>query len=165
MIAFTPFINTHDVAPILSQIAIFGGATQFQLGEIFARLEEGVVQKGEHVFRKGDDPSHIYIIKSGIIELLIPGEDVTILKKRLKTGDCFGHAALMGLQPHAVSAVASEDSEIIVLSKRAMHQLRHEDIELFALLTLNIGRELARRLKYTDEMLVDFMVLIRSHRH
>jgi CRP/FNR family transcriptional regulator, cyclic AMP receptor protein len=155
MITFSPLNNTREVLPILSRIAIFGGATESQQQEIFRRLEIGVIEKGSYIFQKGDEPSHIYIVKSGEIELLIPGADVTIQKKKLGIGECVGQVALMSMQSHAVSAVAGERSELIVLSRRAMHQLRHEDIELFALLMMNIARELARRLNFTDEMLLD----------
>jgi hypothetical protein len=51
--------------------------------------------------------------------------------------------------------VAGQTSEVIVLSRRALHQLRHEDITLFALLMMNIARELARRIIFTDKMLLD----------
>ena len=155
MICFSPLKNTREVLPILSRIAIFGGATELQQDNLFRRLEIGMIKKGEQIFSKGEEASHIYIVKSGQIELLIPSADVTIHKTKLGVGECFGQVALMSLQPHAVSAVASADSEIIVLSRRAMHQLRHDDIELFALLIMNIARELARRLKFTDEMLLD----------
>lgn len=154
MISFSPLNNTREVLQILSQIAIFGGATKFQQEEIFRRLETGLIERGQPIFCKGEEASHIYIVKSGGIDLSIPGDNVTIQKKRLGVGECFGQVALMSMQPHAVSAVAGEDSEIIVLSRRALHQLRHEDIELFALLMMNIARELARRLKFTDEMLL-----------
>jgi CRP-like cAMP-binding protein len=152
---FAPLKNPREVFPILSRIAIFGGATEFQQEEIFRRLETGVIQKGEYIFHKGDDPSHIYIVKSGEIELSIPGAEVTIQKKKLGVGECFGQVALMSMTPHVISAVAGEKSEIIVLSRRALHQLRHEDIDLFALLMMNIARELARRLVFTDKMLLD----------
>jgi CRP-like cAMP-binding protein len=58
---------------------------------------------------------------------------------------------------HALTAVVFEDSEIIVLSRRALIQLKHEDLELFALLVMNIARELARRLMLTDAMLLHAM--------
>lgn len=155
VIRFSPLKNCREVYSILSQIAIFGGATEVQQEEIFRRLESGIIPKGEHIFHKGDDASHIYIVKSGEVELSIPGNEVTIQKKKLGIGECFGQVALMSMQPHAVSAMACETSEIIVLSRRALHQLRHEDITLFALLMMNIARELARRLIFTDKMLLD----------
>jgi CRP-like cAMP-binding protein len=155
VIAFAPLTNSSEVLPILSRIGIFGGATEFQQEEIFRWLEVGTVQQGEYIFEKGEEPSHIYIVKRGAIELLIPSADVTIQKKTLGVGECFGQVALMSMHRHAISAVASECSEVIVLSRRSLHQLRHEDIELFALLIMNIARELARRLTFTDEMLLN----------
>jgi CRP-like cAMP-binding protein len=142
---FFPLKNCREVYPILSRIAIFGGADEVQQQEIFDRLETGIIPKGEHIFHKGDEASHIYIVKSGEVELSIPGTEVTIQKKKLGIGECFGQVALMSMQPHAVSAMAVETSEVIVLSRGALHQLRHEDINLFALLMMNIARELARR--------------------
>ena len=128
---------------ILSRISIFGGITDTQQQELFSRLEVGSIKEGQFVFQKGDDPSHIYIVKSGYIELFIPDKEATIKKKRLGVGECFGQVAVMSIHQHTVSAVAAEDTEFIVLSKHALHQLHHEDVELFALLMMNIARELA----------------------
>ncbi len=151
---FLPLENIEEVISILSQISIFGGVSETQQNEIFNRLEIGCWKKGDFIFRKGDEPSHIYIVKSGLIELFIPDKDVMVEKKRLGIGECFGQVALMSIHQHTVSAVAVEDSEVIVFSKRLLHQLHHEDISLFALLMMNIARELARRLQWTDELLI-----------
>ena len=154
MHAFVPLEDPKPVLSILSQISLLGGFTDRQQSEIFTRLETGVFRRGEYVFQRGDEPSHIYIVESGAIELLIPQDGTVIEKKRLGIGDCFGQVAVMSIHQHTVSALAIEDSEVIVLSRQALHQLRHEDIELFALLMMNIARELARRLQYMDEMLL-----------
>jgi CRP/FNR family transcriptional regulator, cyclic AMP receptor protein len=160
---FNPLNNPREVFQILSRIAIFGGATEAQQQEIFRRLETGTIAKGDYIFEKGDEPSHIYIVKSGEIELSIPGAEVTIQKKKLGVGECFGQVALISMQAHVISAMAAETSEIIVLSRGALHQLRHEDINLFALLMMNIARELARRLVFTDKMLLDSYQLEEKH--
>ena len=144
-----------DVIAILAQISIFGGVTDAQRNKIFSRLETGKIAQGQFVFHQGDEPSHIYIVRSGCIELLIPDKDVMIEKKRLGVGECFGQVAVMSIHPHTVSAVALEDTEFIVLSKHALHQFHHEDVELFALLVLNIARELARRLQFMDRLLLE----------
>ena len=151
---FTPLENPGEVIAILSQISIFGGVTDAQQQEIFSRLQTGVFKRGEFIFQKGDEPSHIYIVKSGLIELFIPDKEAMVGKKRLGVGECFGQVALMSIHQHTISAVALEDSEVIVFSKRLLHQLHHEDITLFALLMMNIARELARRLQFMDELLI-----------
>ena len=72
IIPFVPLENSQDVISILSRILVFGGITDDQQNEIFCRLEIGSVQKGQFVFQRGDEPSHTYIVKSGLIELFIP---------------------------------------------------------------------------------------------
>ena len=55
---------------------------------------------------------------------------------------------------NTASFVAAEDCELIVLSRQALNKLRGNDLKLFSLLILNLARELARKLQYTDEMLL-----------
>lgn len=157
MNTFTPLTDVKSVLSILSHISIFGGVTELQRDEIFRRLESTVVRKGDYVFRQGDEPSHIYIVKSGAIDLLFSDNHVVLEKKELRVGECFGHVALISMNKHTLAAVAIEDAEIIVLSRRALIQLKHENLELFALLIMNIARELARRLIFTDAMLLRAM--------
>jgi CRP-like cAMP-binding protein len=154
---FTSLTDIESVLPILSDIALFGGMSDRQLSEISQWLERGVFTRGEYIFQKGDDPSHIYIVKKGKIDLLIADREVILQKKTLAVGDCFGQASLMAMQRHAATAIALEDSEVIVLSKQALLRLQREDRELFSLLMMNIARELARRLKLTDEILLHYL--------
>ncbi len=161
MKTFVPLHDVEPVRPILSDIAIWGGVTDEQREKIFKRLELGAFSEGEYIFQKGDEPSYIYIVKSGKIGLLISDEEVTIEKKVLGSGECFGEASLLAMQRHTTSAVALENSEVMVLSRQALLQFRGEDIHLFALLMMNIARELARRLKLTDDILLYY---IQSHK-
>jgi CRP/FNR family cyclic AMP-dependent transcriptional regulator len=154
---FVPLEDIESVVPILSDIAIWGGVTEEQSDKIFKQLETGIFKEGEHIFKKGDEPSHIYIVRKGKIGLLIIDQQINLLKKTLVTGECFGVASLMAMRRHTSTAIALENSEVLVLSREALWQLRREDIELFALLMMNIARELARRLKLTDDILLQYM--------
>jgi len=158
---FVPLEDVESVIPILSDIAIWGGVTEGQCRKIFERLEIGLFKEGESVFEKGDEPSHIYIVKKGKVGLFIVDRQVNLEKKTLIRGECFGVASLMAMRIHTSTAIALEDSEIMVLSRQALWELRRDDIELFALLMMNISRELARRLKLTDDILIQYM---QAHR-
>ena len=102
---------------------------------------------GQQVIRGTEQPELV-------LRELLRDEKMVLEKKKLGVGECFGQAALMSMHKHAITAVATEESEVIVLSRHALNQLRHEDLALFALLMMNIARELARRLRLTDEMLI-----------
>jgi CRP-like cAMP-binding protein len=157
MKSFVPLDNIDSVLSILSQIAIWGGLSDDQSSKVFKKLEIGIYEKGEYIFRKGDQPSHIYIVKSGKIDLFISDQDIVIEKETLTAGGCFGVAALMAMETHMGTAIAREDSEILVMSRQSLLELGHEDIRLFALLMMNIAREIARRLKLTDDILLNYV--------
>jgi CRP/FNR family transcriptional regulator, cyclic AMP receptor protein len=63
----------------------------------------------------------------------------------------------MAVQSHMVTALAAEETELMVLSREALLGLQHDDIKLFALLMMNIAREIARRLKLTDDILLQYV--------
>jgi CRP-like cAMP-binding protein len=76
------------VTEILTKISVWGGITDEQQEKIYKLLEIGTFKKGEYIFRKGDQPTHIYIIKSGRVDIFLSNEDVNIQKERVETGGC-----------------------------------------------------------------------------
>jgi CRP/FNR family transcriptional regulator, cyclic AMP receptor protein len=155
MNTFTPLKDVNSVISILAKISFLGGVSDAQRGRIFRLIETGRFKKGEFISKKGEPPSHISIIVKGQVDLLITDNDTAIKKRAFGVGDCFGEAALMSMNNLTASFVAAEDSEIVVISKRALNQLRHEDLELFCILIMNIARDLARKLQYSDEILLE----------
>ena len=151
----SPLADFESVRPIISQLRLFGGVTDSQFATILRRVEVWTLRDGDVVFRKGDEPMHIYIVKSGKIDLQLTEQDVVIHKHQLQVGECFGEASLMSMHKHTSTAIAAVDSEIMVLSRKALIDLKHEDVMLFALLMMNLARELARRLYITDQMLLE----------
>lgn len=157
MRTFTPLKDLNSIVPILSKIAIFGAMNNTQLGMVFGKLERALFKPGEMIFDKEAEPDYIYIVKQGKINLSISDDQVTLNKKVLGVGDCFGIASLIAIHRHTTMAQAMEESEIMVLSRNALIELHQEDIHLFALLMMNIARELARRLELTDNILLHYL--------
>ncbi|WP_028893865.1 hypothetical protein [Syntrophorhabdus aromaticivorans] len=62
MKTYNPLKDIDSVIAILSRISVWGGFTSEQQAKIYNRLEVGTFKKGEYVFRKGDQPTHIYIV-------------------------------------------------------------------------------------------------------
>ena len=56
----------------------------------------------------------------------------------------------------SATALAVEDTELMVLSQRALHSLHKDDPDLFGLLVLNIAREACRRLHKTDQTFLHY---------
>jgi len=154
MKAYTPLGNIQLVRPILSKISFLGGVTDEQLDRMAPFFETATFETGEYVARQDEEPSHIHIIKKGTISLVISAHGCSVSKRNFQVGDSFGEAAMLSMINHTASFVAAEPSELIVLSRRALNQLRKDDADLFCRLILNLARDLARKLQYTDEMLL-----------
>ena len=147
-------ISANEIAQIFdmsSKFALFGGLSSEQIHMILTHSEILRVKKGDYVFRRGDSPKEIYIILGGRIGFYL--EDMTI--KEFSTGFSFAESALIGIQFQVVDAKALEDSELLIISKRKLMQLFHDDSVVFGIFILNIARELARRLAMVGELLLN----------
>ena len=151
---YLPLEDPDSLMPILSRIAFLGAVTDEQREEVCKFLEVGTYHKGEYVSRRGEQPSHIYIISKGKVNLELTDEQVVLNKREFNVGDCFGEAALLAMKNNTASFVAAEDSELVVLSRKSLNRLRNKNPKLFTLLILNLARELARKLQFTDEIML-----------
>jgi CRP-like cAMP-binding protein len=121
-------------------------------------LEKVGFREGEAIFEEGDKPSHIYVVRSGRVKLVVNRDDTPLELIEFEQGDCFGEASVIGIQPHGATAVAVEDAELIILSRDALLSLYKTDLELYSILILNIAREACRRLHKSDEILLRYVL-------
>ena len=151
-------LEIDEVLPILNEISIFAGLSDVQLRKLFQLLRKTSYKAGEKVFEEGEEPSHIYIVQSGSVKLVVNAEDTPLELIVFEEGQCFGETSVIGIQPHAATAVCVEDTELIVLSRNTLLSLYKSDLELFSTLILNIAREACRRLAKTDEILLHYVI-------
>lgn len=154
---YLPLVNIEEVLSILNKIAIFGGLSDKQLYVIFKILKKTFYRRGEIIFRKGDYPSHIYIVKKGKVKLYLEAEGVKFELIEFSTGDCFGETALIGIQPHTANSLATEDVELMVLEGKDLFSLYYTHRDVFAMVILNIAREVSRRLSLTDNTILHYV--------
>ncbi|MBC8469369.1 MAG: cyclic nucleotide-binding domain-containing protein [Planctomycetes bacterium] len=154
----SPFLDIEDVLPILSKISIFAGLSRKQLDTLFRLLEKARYKAGKHVFNEGEQPSHIYIVTSGSVKLVANANQTPLELIVFEEGQCFGETSVIGILPHDATAISVEDTELIVLSRKALLSVFKVDLELFSILILNIAREACRRLHKTDEILMHYVL-------
>ena len=78
---------------------------------ILKDLFEFSMEKGRVLFQENDDGKYFYIVKSGILELLIKGER----KKLFKEWDCFGELALLQKCKRTGTVKCISEVELFVL--------------------------------------------------
>ncbi|MCP4261644.1 MAG: cyclic nucleotide-binding domain-containing protein [Planctomycetes bacterium] len=153
-----PLLDIEEILPVLNKISIFAGLSEKQLYTLFQLLEKGQYKAGENIFNEGQKPSHIYIVQSGRVKLVVDAKETPLELIVFEEGQCFGETAVIGIQTHAATAISVEDTELIVLSRKALLSLFKTDLELFSILILNIAREACRRLHKTDEILMHYVL-------
>lgn len=147
----------------LSTTPFFGGLTRPALAAVEAMLRPRALPSGASVFREGDQGSSLFVVRSGTVGVYHrgpPGEpDVKLT--RLGPGDFFGEMTLIEMQPRSASVTAESDAELLELRSADLYRLYQQDMKSYVLVLLNMNRELCRRLRRTNERLVEWA----SHAH
>jgi CRP/FNR family cyclic AMP-dependent transcriptional regulator len=152
------FSHAKEVLAMLNDISIFAGLDESQLQILFQELEEVSYGQGDVIFEQGSEPSHIYIIRTGQLKLVAGDANTSLELIEFEPGDCFGETSVIGIVPHAASSVAVGNTELLVLSRKALLNYYKTDLTLFSILILNIAREACRRLSQTDEILLHYVL-------
>jgi len=142
---FAPLTDIKPVFAILSNLPFLAGVPDPEREKVFRLLEVGQFKKDEYIVKGGEKLTHVYIIKKGKVDLVTAEGGKTSKKCQFHPGDCFGESAMLSNLDNSASFVAAEPCELIVLSRRALNQLRHEDGHLFSVLIMNFARELAQK--------------------
>jgi len=154
---YEPLLHIEEVLPIINTIAIFGGLSEQELYTLFRLLKSVGYSEGERIFEQGEEATHIYIIQKGSVKLVIDIDTEPLELAEMTSGQCFGESSVIGIQPHSVTAVATTDTTLIVLTSEALLDLYNSDSGLFGKLILNIAREACRRLHKADETLLHYV--------
>jgi CRP/FNR family cyclic AMP-dependent transcriptional regulator len=104
-------------------------------------------------FREHDQADSMFVLETGKVAVLKSWRGQECLLRILKEGDCFGEMAVMDLLPRSASIRAVEDCTAIRLSAASLYQVYEHDLKQFALIQMNMGREVSRRLRDTDNQL------------
>jgi CRP-like cAMP-binding protein len=137
----------------LQGMPIFGGIHEGALQVLLQEARQVVVPACDFFFREGDRASSMYVLETGCVSVIKGWQGRDFVLHGLQAGDCFGEMALMDLCPRSASVRADEDCRAIELAAGDLHRLFERDAEQFALIQMNIGREVCRRLRAADEAL------------
>ena len=138
---------------LLQRMPIFGGVQGDILQFILSLSSIVSVIKADFFFREFDEAHSIFVLEAGKVAVLKGWEGRQYLLRNLTKGDCFGEMALMDLSPRSASVLAVEDCTAIELSSANLYKVYERDIEQFALIQMNLGREVSRRLREADDRL------------
>ena len=137
-----------DVAE-LQRYSLFGGLQHEEIDLVRPYLELCTWQPGEFVLREGETNGRLHFVLDGLVRV----------KKRNRTlvdlgeGETFGEVELLDVMPAVASIVAIKPTKLAMISNKSLHALYKSNPALFAMLVMNLARDLARRLRRMDELI------------
>jgi CRP/FNR family transcriptional regulator, cyclic AMP receptor protein len=138
---------------LLQSMPVFGAIGEDTLQFLIEQARPRVVRAGAFFFHESDPAGSMFVLEAGRVAVVKHWRGRDHVVHRLAAGDCFGEMALMDLFPRSASVRAETDCHAIELAASDLLRLFERDAEQFALIQMNIGREVCRRLRATDELL------------
>jgi len=143
----------------LARTPIFAGLPERIIELIASSVRTVELATGELLLREGDPARSMFVVRTGEIEIFKHSKAGAEQQLAiLSPGDCLGEMSLIDIQPRSASARARGAAKVHVLELAELAKLYSSDIEAYALLILNISREISRRLRCADELIVSMGV-------
>jgi CRP-like cAMP-binding protein len=137
-----------DSITLLQKIPLFRTLTLENLHDISSKVEEILYEAGDIVFYNGDEGDALYIIKSGMVEIIGRDDDDQELHlAELSTGNYFGEMALLTGEPRSATVKAAASTILLRLSKDDFQLLLNRNAAMY----IPISYVLSQRLKDGNE--------------
>jgi len=99
-------------------VVLFTGLGEADVASLAAHLRRRRYARGEVVFLRDDPGDSLFIVKSGVIRIVLTspeGKEITLAVRG--PGDFFGELALLDGEPRSADAVAQEPAELLLLER------------------------------------------------
>jgi CRP/FNR family cyclic AMP-dependent transcriptional regulator len=140
---------------LLQRMPIFGGVQADTLQFLLALCPIISVPGNEYFFREHECGDSMFVLEMGEAAVMKSWSGQDHLLQTLKEGDCFGEMAVMDNCPRSASVRAVEDCTPIRISAANLYQVYAWDLKQFALMQMNMGREVCRRLREANNRLFE----------
>ncbi len=142
----------------LQELAIFGGLNVDTLNTIVSKSSTVVLSVGEFFFREEDFADCMYVLLAGKVEVTRAWKERDYVLQTLYSGDSFGEMAIMDFSTRSASVKVLEPCSAMCIDIGCFNDVRELDLEQFTLLQMNMGRQICRRLRVTDELLFQAII-------
>ena len=155
-------IPVMDLGPAaLRNIGLFGALPDGALEHLAAHLQIIDFEPGSFVFREGEHGNCMFVVLQGDVEVMKKAKGGTDIRVAvLGPGDWFGEMAVIDVQSRSATVLAASPSRLMKIAAPDLDRLYRFDVKSYALIVLNIARELSRRLRVTDGILADMIIIV-----
>jgi CRP-like cAMP-binding protein len=145
----------------LRDIGLFAGLSDDALDALLADLTVATVEAGEFVMREGETAREMFVVIGGELEVVKKtasgGEARFAL---LGPGDWVGEMSILDVMPRSASVRSLAPSLLLVVSASDLDKLYRRDLASYAMVVMNIARELSRRLRVADGIVANVVATV-----
>ena len=138
---------------LLRNVAIFGGLNEETLTFLLDRARRVHVPAGRPFMTEGEPGKSFYVLETGTVRVHKSAQGVQCTLCEFGPGAAFGEMSLLAVRPRSATIEAIDDCVAVEISNSSLFELYEWNPGQFAMLVMNLGREVARRLWETNERL------------
>ena len=113
--------SLSSMREVLSRQPLFRGLSTDELDLLAQGSREVRAQKNEILFQKGDEPEGMHVLVMGQVKLCLPSpQGAEKVVHVFESGSTFGEAVVFLDKTYPVSAQATQDSLMVLVSKQAL---------------------------------------------
>lgn len=150
--------NRPVTIAMLREIGLFGALGDQVLEHLARTLRTMRAAPGDAIFPEGDSTAReMYVVLEGEMEVSKRsrrGREMRVAI--LGPSDCFGEMSLLDMQGRSATVRALAPSRLLKITSEDLDALYRFDLKSYALIVLNVARDLSRRLRVTDSLLAEF---------
>jgi CRP/FNR family transcriptional regulator, cyclic AMP receptor protein len=136
----------------LQAIPIFAGLTTTALTEIACAVEETAFHKDDIIVREGEPGNRMFIIGQGSVEVVKNlGRSRETVLAVLLPNDFLGEMSIIECVARSASVRAIEETVLFAIKGIDLYHLFQKYPDQYAIVMLNIARDISRRLRALDE--------------
>jgi CRP-like cAMP-binding protein len=127
----------------LQKHSFFGGFLAEQIQAIIPLMETAIFESGAVIIKEGQQNDRIYFMLEGRVG--VSKNEVPL--RVFAEGEFFGEMEVIDIMPAEATITALTRVRLMSLSNGNLHELSKKDLKAFALLIMNVARDLSRRLR------------------
>jgi len=144
---------------VLKQQVLLQDIDKAGLNKIAKITKQVSIKKGEQLFKEKDDTKGLWLIQSGKIEIsrvTADGWRQTLVV--LPADHFFGELSILENRHHVASAVALEDTELLLIPKEDFERMMDEDCALALCIVKRIAIVMSKNLRRMNDKFLSALI-------
>ncbi|HQS65691.1 MAG TPA: SulP family inorganic anion transporter [Sulfuricurvum sp.] len=134
----------------LRDFTLFKERKEDTLAEIQSLVQTQSFKKGELIYLQGDSSGEIFLIRRGLVRIMLPGENrKSVHLSTVGQNNFFGEFSFLEGSPHYTDAVAASDTDLYVITSETFAAFSEHHKKASFHFMQSLATELAKRLKLT----------------